>query len=196
MPKRMILSVVPAFLFCLLCTTMAFAQETPKYEIGANFALIRLHDLDTTDVGVGARAGYNLNKWIALEAEVNSFPQGDFFEGGRKVQGVFGVKAGFRSEKFGLFAKARPGFMRFSDSRITNPCPPGAVCSLAILLGKQTNLAMDVGGVMEFYPSRRLTTRIDVGDTIIRFGDFSLPTGNPYTSHNLQVNVGFGFRFK
>ena len=176
---------------------MAFAQETPKYEIGANFALIRLHDLFTTDVGVGARAGFNLNNWVALEAEVNSFPQFEGrFIGGRKVQGLFGVKAGVRSEKFGLFAKARPGFMRFSNGRITNPCPPGAVCVLVVLVGKQTNFAFDLGGVMEFYPSRRFTTRIDIGDTIVRFGDFALPFGRSYTSHNLQVNVGFGVRFK
>jgi hypothetical protein len=189
---------MPTLLFCLLCTTIVFAQETPKYEIGANFALIRLHDLDTTDVGVGARAVFNLNKWVGFEAEMNTFPkQGrGFFEGRQKVQGLFGVKAGKRMDKFGLFAKARPGFMHFADNRITNPCPPGAVCILAILLGNQTNFAVDLGGVVEFYPSRRFTTRIDVGDTIVRFGNFSLPTGTSYTSHNLQVNVGFGVRFK
>ena len=188
---------MPTLLFCLLCTKITFAQETPKYEIGANFSIIRIPDLYKTDVGVGARTGYNLNKWVALEAEVNSFPQfeGRFF-GGRKVQGLFGVKAGARSEKFGLFAKARPGFMRFSNGRITNPCPPGAVCSLVVLVGKQTNFAFDLGGVMEFYPSRRFTTRIDVGDTLVRFGEFNVQTGRPYTSHNLQVNVGFGVRFK
>ena len=32
--------------------------------------------------------------------------------------------------------------------------------------------------------------------TIVRFGDFALPFGRSYTSHNLQVNVGFGVRFK
>jgi len=30
--------------------------------------------------------------------------------------------------------------------------------------------SMDVGGVVEFYPSRRIVTRPDIGDTIIRYG--------------------------
>ena len=30
--------------------------------------------------------------------------------------------------------------------------------------------SMDVGGVVEFYPSRRIVTRLDIGDTIIRYG--------------------------
>lgn len=181
----------------IIFAASAFAQEAPKYEIGGHFSLIRLRDLDTTDAGVGGRFGVNVTQWLGLEAEFTSFPQleGRQLQGGRKVQGLFGVKTGVRSEKFGVFAKVRPGFMRFGRNEIANPCPPDTVCTAAIILKEQTNFALDVGGVLEYYPSRRFVTRFDLGDTIVRFGTGSLPAGRAYTGHNLQFNVGFGVRF-
>ena len=35
---------------------------------------------------------------------------------------------------------------------------------------------MDVGGVVEFYPSKRIVTRFDAGDTIIHFGRRNMNT--------------------
>jgi hypothetical protein len=71
-------------------------------------------------------------------------------------------------------------------------------------------LAFDVGGVVEFYPSKRIVTRFDVGDTIIRYGDTTVtsiqgPIDGPFTlvpitiggetRHNFQFSAGVGFRF-
>ena len=68
----------------------------------------------------------------------------------------------------------------------------------------KTHFSTDVGGVLEFYPSRRLVTRFDFGDTIIRYGprraliftdpatNITLPAG---TRHNFQFTAGVGFRF-
>ena len=63
---------------------------------------------------------------------------------------------------------------------------------------------MDVGGVVEFYPSSRIVTRFDFGDTIIRYGEYrresfvaSVPflSRPPETKHNFQFSAGVGFRF-
>jgi hypothetical protein len=58
---------------------------------------------------------------------------------------------------------------------------------------------MDVGGVLEYYPSPHTFMRIDAGDTIIYFGSARLFNRvNPDalgTIHNFQPGVGFGFRF-
>lgn len=188
--------LISMMMLTMLCAASAFAQETPKYEFGAHFSVIRLSDLDSTDVGVGGRFGFNVNDRLGLEAEITSFPQfeGRLFRGGRKVQGLFGAKYGVRSDKFGVFAKLRPGFMRFSTNEVGS-CQPGPVCPAIIVLQEQTNFALDLGGVVEFYPSRHFVTRIDLGDTIVRFGENSYPEGRPYTGHNLQISVGFGVRF-
>ena len=80
----------------IVCPSIAFTRDTK------------------TDVGFGPRIGYNATTYLTLEAELNFFLRDRDLEGGRKVQGLFGAKAGKRFEKAGIFAKARPGFVRFS----------------------------------------------------------------------------------
>lgn len=55
-----------------------------------------------------------------------------------------------------LFAKARPGFMRFHGDR-----RPG------VSVDGTTRFLLVASGVLEFYPSGRSIVRIDVGDSII-----------------------------
>jgi hypothetical protein len=62
------------------------------------------------------------------------------------------------------------------------------------------NLAVDVGGVLELYPSRRAIVRLDAGDTIVRIrnataGVIGAPAVTTDTTHNFQFSVGFGYRF-
>ena len=214
-----------------LSTLSVFAQsETPKFEVGAQFSVIRFTDLDldfaVTEPGFGGRFTYNINSHLAAEAEVNFFPKerrveksiigfgGEVLQGGHKIQGLFGIKAGARKGKLGFFGKARPGFMHFSRfERPTficipeDPCPPNPPPFLS-----ETDFALDLGGVIELYPSRRAVVRFDIGDTIVHSGSgevillpgtFQFPSGpgrsvfgvvRP-TSHNLQFSVGVGFRF-
>jgi hypothetical protein len=83
-----------------------------------------------------------------------------------------------------VFGKARPGFIHFSRvlgfGCFNGPCPQP----------RKTVFAFDVGGVFEYYPSRRTVLRFDVGDTIIRHDHPFLPT-----SHTLQMSFGAAFRF-
>ncbi|MCA1566639.1 MAG: porin family protein [Acidobacteria bacterium] len=171
-----------------------------------------------TEPGFGGRVGYNLTQNVALEAEGNFFPREREFGGGRKSQALFGIKAGKRFEQVGLFVKARPGLVHFSEGDLREPrdfaCitifPPPRGCFEA---KGRTDFAFDVGGVFEYYPSRRTLIRFDAGDTIIRMGEHRVPivinsdpaTGAPVrvgvvtapseTTHNFQGSIGFGFRF-
>lgn len=174
-------------------------------------------DQRRAEVGFGARAGYSFNRYVTAEAEVNYFPgdpglADEDFAGGRKVQGLFGVKAGRRYEHFGLFAKARPGFVHFEKGDLFQP--PGSGC-IAVFppplpcfeTRGRTDFAVDVGGVLELYPSPRTLIRFDAGDTILRSGAHRIPVQNALafgaaavpipgeTTHNFQGGVGFGFRF-
>jgi hypothetical protein len=168
--------------------------------------------------GFGARIGYNFTENFALEAEGNFFPREREFGGGRKSQALFGVKGGKRFEQVGLFVKARPGFVHFSEGELQDrrdvACitifPPPRACFEA---KGRTDFAFDVGGVLEYYPSRRTIIRFDAGDTIIRMGEHRVPivinsdpvTGEPVqvvvgiapseTTHNFQGSIGFGIRF-
>jgi len=182
--------------------------------------------------GFGVRFTYNVTKHIALEAEGNFFPGrplkefGGFTQGGVPAghiyQGQFGVKAGKRFKKIGLFIKGRPGFVGFTQaSQFTgfraftfiHPIFGEEHLEEAeFRIGRATYPSADVGGVVEFYPSRRIVTRLDVGDTIIRYGTYREPLGYvcpliaficparlferpPEIRHNLQFSAGISLRF-
>lgn len=190
------------------------AEELPKFEIGGHFSSLTLSS-DTTEPGLGARFTYNVTKNLALEAEGNLFPHDararSFRNGGRATQGLFGVKIGKRYERFGIFAKARPGLISFTRGRFDLvPNNDGSSFPFDFRTERLTHLAFDVGGVLEFYPTRRIVTRFDFGDTIIRYGDRTVtsvsgPVGGPFTTtpvtisgetrHNFQFSAGVGFRF-
>ena len=235
--KRILLSSIWVSVCLLVGAAGVRAQDIPKFEIGGQFSLIKFSEQkasqklrnclgtncqtitqpfsDPTEPGFGGRFGYNINRNIALEAEVNFFPRDNTFEGGRKLQGLFGVKAGKRFGKFGVFAKGRPGFLRESKGDFTPPVrlcilpfPQPVGCSDPI---STTNFAIDIGGVVEYSFSKRFVLRFDAGDTIVHFSSrrtvasvpfFSVPGANvglvdvgPETTHNFQSNIGFGFRF-
>ncbi|PYS81372.1 MAG: hypothetical protein DMF67_17155 [Acidobacteria bacterium] len=168
-----------------------------------------------TDPGFGARVGYNVSRYFAVEAETNFFPRerglsDNGFNGGRKTQGLFGVKVGRRYDKFGVFAKARPGFVRFSQGDFTsngNACILSFPQPIGCFAPKgRTDFAFDAGGVLELYPSAHAFVRFDAGDTVLRSGDHLAPVTVPNrgtfavgvgsnTTHNFQGSVGVGFRF-
>src|SRR5687768_281874 len=124
-------------------------------------------------------------------------------------QGQFGPKIGKRFEKWGVFGKFRPGFVGFTRVnklvrtffQLRNQIP--AIAG-EWRVGKVAYPSVDIGGVVEFYISRRWMARFDVGDTTIRYGEVStesfsarepiLRRGVEY-HHNLQVTSGFAFRF-
>jgi hypothetical protein len=190
--------------------------DPPKVEVGGQFTFINLKPATfngvaqstTSDLGVGGRTTFNLNRAFSLEAEVNFFPsvKGENSilgaeNNGRKVEALFGGKAGIRREKYGLFGKVRPGLMHFSEVfDCLGPMSPDIQCGPH----PKTEFALDVGGVAEYYPSRHVVLRLDIGDTIIHFAErhfFEVDLGplpetiRARTTNNLQFNVGIAYRF-
>ncbi|MFS8085532.1 MAG: hypothetical protein ACMG6H_07865 [Acidobacteriota bacterium] len=217
MKKRFfVTAIITAFL--MLCSLEAKAQtpqpaDLPKYEVGVDFSSFTFQ-YGETQPGLGGRLTYNLNRHLALEAAGYFFPGKCEFCGGRGsiAEGLFGVKAGHRFKKWGIFAKGRPGLVRLSKGAydfVANPAVPAF--PFTFVFRSQTNLAADLGGVLEFYPSKKIVLRFDVGDTIVRYGrrTFNSPFQDPttgtfslvpftvpaYTQHNPQLIGGVGFRF-
>ncbi|HKQ90347.1 MAG TPA: outer membrane beta-barrel protein [Blastocatellia bacterium] len=201
-------------------------SETPKIEVGVLISgLARGRFGDPESLGGGGRVTFNLTKALALEGELNYFPSTGSNDV-RRLQGQFGVKSGWRFKKFGVFGKVRPGFI--DTKRDFQPscffqtiCPPNQVCApifppfCSSFTFADRGFSLDVGGVAELYPSKRIVVRLDVGDTIadrqsapifisqpifnsqgllLNNTFFTLPGGN-VTTHNLQLSVGVGFRF-
>jgi hypothetical protein len=240
MLKGMVWSVALIVLFALSVPDARAQSDERKFEVGGQFSPLRLISRTgtvavlpcvgplpcptvttfaegrETEPGFGGRFGYNFSKYVAAEVEGNFFPRDRDLDGGRKTQGLFGVKAGKRFDKFGIFAKARPGFVRFAkgDYRSVGGCiaifPPPIACFEP---KARTNFAFDLGVVVELYPTKGTIVRFDAGDTVIRAGAHNvvaiqvpapgsltairlvvIPV-SAETTHNFQGSVGFGFRF-
>lgn len=185
--------------------------QAPCFPITSQFSSSR------TEPGVGGTIGYNFTRNITAEAEINFFPRNNV-ESGRMTEGLFGVKAGKRFRKVGVFGKARPGFLYATRGDLR---PRRDIACISIFptpvgcfeTASKTSFAFDLGGVIELYPTRRTIIRFDAGDTIIRFGErnvvaiVSPPPGifapsrigvvpaASNTTHNFQFNAGVGFRF-
>lgn len=240
MIKRVLFSMAIITLMFALNNERMNAQEQ-RFELGGHFSLLRTSISRgsatvincvtipctppatftkdrITEPGFGARIGYNISEYVTLEAEGNFFPRDRDSDGGQKIQGLFGVKAGKRWESVGLFAKARPGFMRFSKGDLRLPANTACIAIFPTPAGcfettARTFFNVDLGGVVEVYPSKRTFVRFDGGDTVIRLGErnvvgvLSPPPGvlSPTrlvvlrapseTTHNFQGAVGVGFRF-
>ena len=213
MRTRLIPIVIAVLLLMCLHNSEVYAQsESPRWEAGVQMTALHYNGsgsiygsyastltLDggqrTTDIGMGGRISFNAAKWLALESELNFFPR-EFATSQNRTQALFGVKTGRRFGKVGLFAKVRPGVMRFSEGQLRSSFSPGDTFRVP----GQTVFALDVGGVMEINHSRRVFTRLDFGDTMLRTTDRLTTNGSSFTDvsrvkHGFQLSAGIGFRF-
>jgi hypothetical protein len=198
------MSILGFFMIPFVC----FGQsDPPKFEAGGQYVFMHHSSFDQSNSGLGGRFGYNITRYLAAESEFDFFPQKRLvlnaidsrfqrYYDSQRWEGLFGVKAGIRGHHIGIFGKARPGFFyvspgkQYLDPLVLFFRPPEEAQS-------QLRFAMDLGGIVEIYASKRSFVRIDLGDTMINFkrspwGDVSQ---KDFLSHNLQLNVGLGFRF-
>ena len=160
-----------------------------------------------------SRFTFNLTDNVALEAEGNIFTR-DVNDlpnpSGHRFQGQFGPKIGRRFGNWGAFGKVRPGFVGVTKvSKLIGERSQESFIGIPVIVGefgvgKELYPSIDLGGVVEFYLSRRWLVRFDAGDTIIRYSVLPVPTflvrfpifkRPPLTHHNLQMTSGVAFRF-
>lgn len=189
------------------------SAQTPgeRLEVAANLNMLRLSDFSSTRAGLGGRVTFDLNQHVAIEGELAFYPKDRIVQefntssvmpyqivgNRRRTDALFGVKVGMRSTRFGLFAKARPGFTRLADRGTACEGPGCAVILMLIApYSYRTEFAFDFGGGFELYPTARTVARVELGDTMIRHRSVAPPClAGPCTSHNLSSRLGIGYRF-
>ena len=208
-------------LTALLLQSQAYSQstsqtnETPKFELAGEFTTLARESFGgRTEPGGGVRFTFNLNRMISFETAGYFFPKQciECISNGNVTEVVGGVKIGKRFEHWGIFGKARPGVVSYSRGKfnvVPNPGNPGF--PFDFVSQRVNSFAADLGGVVEFYPSKHLVTRFDLGDTIVHFGPrhveaiilnqttntfglmpFTLPSRNV---HEFQFVTSVGWRF-
>jgi hypothetical protein len=214
MNRRFLLLAI-SFALLMPCSSLAQSTDLPKFEIAGEFSTLDRQGFGErrTEPGVGARFTFNFNRSLAFETAGYFFPHQCSLcqNAGNISQVVGGVKVGKRFEKWGIFAKARPGVVSFSRGEFNPIIVGGGVVPFEVEINRITSFATDFGGVLEFYPSPRIVTRFDAGDTMIHFrrrtinallfNPFTqevtlIPINRPArTTHNFQFIAGVGFRF-
>jgi hypothetical protein len=137
--------------------------------------------------GIGVWGSWNFSKHFSwdttiLHAGRNSGEEFvDFQAGGRSLEALTGLKAGIRRDHMGYFAKLRGGTITFGETdRQFNEVSPGV---FKFDRGMFTNAAMDIGGVLEVYPSRHTIFRCDAGSTTI----FYLPKNTVQAGYTYSI---------
>src|SRR6478672_4027354 len=195
-------------------STLAAAQDSPgRFEAGTAFSTMHMPGISV--LGPALEGDVNFGRHFALDGAASWFPNST--RGQSAATGFFGAKAGIRTQRFGFFAKARPGFMTFDnafrgETIILTPAPNGmgSVSSISSFrFGRLTQRALDLGGVAEYYPARHWAFRWDLGDmllfpdkgptfTFIGVGTPSLPPiigRSPGITQHFQFSTGVHYRF-
>ncbi|MGZ7106775.1 MAG: hypothetical protein ACXVKC_15165 [Candidatus Angelobacter sp.] len=153
---------------------------------------------------------FNLGRHIALDGAFSWLPNTTFR--GRATMGLFGIKAGTRTQHLGFFGKVRPGFISFTNVIRDETLvlgDTGSVTDASFRFATLTERTLDLGGVLEYYPARHWAFRWDFGDTLI-FQEAGpratvinpgFPPAAPInvlpaqTVHNFQFSTGVHYRF-
>ncbi|HVS87690.1 MAG TPA: hypothetical protein VHF01_05665 [Candidatus Acidoferrum sp.] len=192
------------------------AREAPvsgKLEFGPQFTAMVIQregalDGVRTEPGIGGFVSYEVFRFFYADSAVNFFLRdtnsSGVHDGGRIFQGLFGLKGGIRRDRIGIFGKVRPGFNNYSRAltgmQQTSAGPPPLFKNF---FDRSTNFVLDLGGVVEIYPTRRTTLRFDLGDTHVYFATKSLVSPNGAVTsvpgvqrlHTMVFSVGYAWRF-
>jgi len=170
-----------------LFSTMLISREGPS-------------DGVRTEPGFGGYASYRLYQVFYLDGDLLYFPRGTNssgpHDGGTIIQGLFGLKGGIRRNHFGIFGKVRPGFHSYSEAL-------SAISASGVeSFERSTNFVLDLGGIVEVYPNKHGTLRLEAGDTHIYFStrDVNIagmpePASGGKLRHTIQFVTGYGWRF-
>ena len=166
---------------CAVALSLSAAElDQPRVEAGVVLGGLREGVFREYPVLGGGRVTIHTLRFVDADVEVNRFPIGGAASSYPASQALFGVRAGRRFGGLGIYGKLRPGLVSFD----ANPYLPA--------LG--TRAALDAGAVLELYSRHHLAARLDVGDTVVWYGNVggSVTAG---TRHQLQWSVGLSVWF-
>ena len=193
-----------SLVFALAASWPARAQENyTRFELGAEYSTIRENalNLQVKNVsGFGGRFDWNLSRHLAFESQVDFFPQDSaalpLVQGGRTLEAVFGVRAKvIQSRHFSVFGLVRPGLLHFTGVEV----PSGLVNPLYNVT-PASYFVLNLGGGLEYYPSRRWVLRADIEGNPYRVQGYSAPVSGGAAVQPGKINdttrLNFGVAYR
>jgi opacity protein-like surface antigen len=186
-------------LLSLLAALPVFAQDNyTRFEFGMQYSTVRLTNSDlhgTNYSGFGGRFDWNLNRRLALESQIDFFPEHSqpllSIQGGQTLQAVFGVRAKvIQTRRLSVFGLVRPGFFHFTDVLYFN-----SSSTTGFAERPETHFALNLGGGLEYYLNPRWALRVDIEGNPYRVPNtnVALPGGSAISAGKIDDTTRFSF---
>jgi hypothetical protein len=179
-------------------------KDDPRWGLGLQFTELGLpvgsetcSTCRTFVPGGGITFSYRVARLASFDSEFNLFlPKGKSGETGAIQDVLAGFKVGPQFRSWGVFAKVRSGFIHYDHTQV-----PGSNTGY-----ESTNrFAIDLGGVAEYYASRRSTLRFNIGTTLVHYlTSYPDPKQPPISvlssdyyiyQGNFRISSSYAFRF-
>jgi len=188
--------------------SIAAAQPPASFQVSGRVDTLRLSEFDSVTAGAGVSAKWNVAAGLAVDGVISYFPERwqttakARFTRQSMLLILGGVTPGFTRGRMEFFGRAHAGVLDHLSQQDPFPClaifPVPLECQLA---AGYTALAVDVGAGVDLGVAHdgRLRLHAGVDDLIVRYRLNALrPNGsvtNGFTSHNLLMTAGVGWRF-
>jgi hypothetical protein len=161
-----------------------YFRHLPRYEISPHFNALSLPVNTATctqcrkwTTGGGAEFSARLARWVDFDSDVDYQPNASPYPtnraGGSALVGTFGFRSGIVTRHYALKASVRPGFVSYNHALLaipasTNPNPG---------IGRVTHFATSLAISGDYGISRHLAFRATIGNTPIRYLNYTTPPG-------------------
>ncbi len=148
--------------------------------------------------GAGFTFNYRFARYAYVDSEVDFLPGngGGLNQNSGAREALLGLKIGHTGRTWGVFSQIRPGFIHYDKTLVVGS---GSSYESA------TRFVLDLGGTLEYYPSRHSTVRLKMGTTLVRYLQaYADPEQRPVTvlsdqyysvQGNFQIATGYQYRF-
>ena len=202
MARKFFSQTLVLFSLCFLAALPSRAQDSyTRFELGAQCSTIR----ETTSTlqgvsysGFGGRIDWNLTRRLALESQLDFFPENGvpllLVQGGQTLQAVFGIRAKVvQTRHLSVYGLVRPGLLHFSGVTVL-----GGGISVSYVQQPATYFVLNLGGGIEYYPSPRWVLRPDIEGDPYRVPAFFAPGGSAVLPGKINdtTRLSFGVAYR
>jgi len=202
MARKFFSQTLVLFSLCFLAALPSRAQDSyTRFELGAQCSTIR----ETTSTlqgvsysGFGGRIDWNLTRRLALESQLDFFPENGvpllLVQGGQTLQAVFGIRAKVvQTRHLSVYGLVRPGLLHFSGVTVL-----GGGISVSYVQQPATYFVLNLGGGIEYYPSPRWVLRADIEGDPYRVPAFFAPGGSAVLPGKINdtTRLSFGVAYR
>jgi hypothetical protein len=181
------------FALIILSVTRCTGQEFRRFELGVQTTTCV--DCVVGRWALGPEVAFNINRYLSLDSSVTfsltRLNDSTGESGGRSTQVLIGPKVTIRGSRFSLFAKGRPGFVRWSHAITGQQLLGTPNFPIEFSFGSRYLFAINVAGGLQYAFNSRVDVQAELGDTVVQNR-----MGISQYSNNIQATTGIIYKIR